>query len=162
MPEYHLDVHDEYAAWRRLDSFTQGYIEAMFFTEHSPAFDYADIEEDRAAWEEAEREGQSDGTIPGDATFADLAPEALQRCIDDCAAFYEANRELIQAAIEHGGARGDYDETRAGHDYWYTRNGHGVGFWDRGLGDIGEKLSAACRYSEVNPYLGDDNKVHLS
>ena len=27
------------------------------------------------------------------------------------------------------------------HDYWLTRNGHGVGFWDRGLGDVGVMLS---------------------
>ena len=28
-----------------------------------------------------------------------------------------------------------------GHDLWYTPNGHGVGFWDRGYGDDGDKLT---------------------
>lgn len=32
-----------------------------------------------------------------------------------------------------------------GADLWFTQNGHGVGFWDRGLGDIGERLSEAAR-----------------
>lgn len=32
-----------------------------------------------------------------------------------------------------------------GADLWFTQNGHGVGFWDRGLGDIGEQLSEAAR-----------------
>ena len=29
----------------------------------------------------------------------------------------------------------------AGHDFALTRNGHGTGFWDRGLGTIGDMLS---------------------
>jgi len=32
-----------------------------------------------------------------------------------------------------------------GHDLWLTRNGHGAGFWDRGLGELGERLSEAAR-----------------
>lgn len=32
-----------------------------------------------------------------------------------------------------------------GADLWFTQNGHGVGFWDRGLDDIGEQLSEAAR-----------------
>ena len=27
------------------------------------------------------------------------------------------------------------------HDYWLTRNRHGAGFWDRGLGDLGDRLT---------------------
>lgn len=161
MPEYHLDVHDDYRTWSSLDDFTQGYIEALFFTEHSPAFSYGDIEDDKAEWERALSEGQSDGQIPGDATFADLAPDALRKCVEDCRAFQEANQDLLNRAYEHLG----YGSESAGRDFWYTRNGHGVGFWDRGLGDLGKKLSAACgwrtRFGEVYVYLGDDNKVHI-
>jgi hypothetical protein len=39
----------------------------------------------------------------------------------DCKAFLDANHELIGA---------DQFE-QAGHDFWFTRKGHGVGFWDR-------------------------------
>lgn len=28
-----------------------------------------------------------------------------------------------------------------GHDFWLTRNRHGAGFWDRGLGEVGDKLT---------------------
>lgn len=28
-----------------------------------------------------------------------------------------------------------------GHDFWLTRNGHGAGFWDRGLGERGTWLT---------------------
>ena len=40
-----------------------------------------------------------------------------------------------------------------GHDFWLTREGHGTGFWDRGLGAAGTRLTEAARvYGEV--YLG--------
>lgn len=163
MPEYHLDTHDDNDTWSTLDAFTQGYIEAMFFTENSPAFTYADIEEDRAAWEHAEREGQSDGTIPGDASFSDLAHDSLKRIIEDCREWQNANAKLLRVTLQWAERKGiAYDMERAGNDYWYTRNGHGVGFWDRGLGGLGDKLSDACRYREVDVYLGDDSKVHVS
>lgn len=166
MPEYHLDVHDDHDTWRKLDSFTQGYIEAMFFTETSPAFSFSDIEKDREAWLDAEREGQSDGTIPSDATFADLAPESLASIIADCRKFQEQHDVSLQCAYSRGGSKGYYDSEDAGRDFWYTRNGHGVGFWDRGLDEVGAKLSEVCghgtAFSNRDVYLGDDNKVHLS
>lgn len=28
-----------------------------------------------------------------------------------------------------------------GHDFILSRNGHGTGFWDRGLGEVGESLT---------------------
>lgn len=49
-----------------------------------------------------------------------------------------------------------------GHDFWLTRNGHGAGFWDRGLGDLGERLTNASKaYGSVDLYLGDDEKVYV-
>lgn len=55
-----------------------------------------------------------------------------------------------------------YDEHQAGIDFWLTRNGHGAGFWDRDLGEIGDKLTAAAEtYRELGVYLGDDEQVHL-
>lgn len=48
-----------------------------------------------------------------------------------------------------------------GHDFWLTRNGHGVGFWDRGLDELGDRLTDACKiYGEYNLYVGDDGKVY--
>lgn len=37
------------------------------------------------------------------------------------------------------------DAAQAGHDFWLTRNGHGAGFWDRGLGEQGELLSKVAK-----------------
>lgn len=117
-----------------LDSFTQGYIEAMFFTDASSADD-GDLE---------------------DATVADIAPQFLELIISDCQQFQTEHAALLDRAF----AEHEYDETQAGRDYWFTRNGHGVGFWDRGLGEVGDKLSDAARYSTVDIYRGDDGLIY--
>lgn len=31
------------------------------------------------------------------------------------------------------------------HDFHLTRNGHGTGFWDRGAGEVGDRLTEACK-----------------
>jgi hypothetical protein len=36
------------------------------------------------------------------------------------------------------------DETADGHDFYLTRNGHGTGFWDRGYGERGKRLTDAA------------------
>lgn len=157
--------------WRLLDAFTQGYIEALFFTESEPQTTREDAFTARGTirktWRRAVEEGQQKD-IPEDFGFADLAPDSLAKIIEDCRAFQEANRaDLEEACGMPSGRRGEpYDMTRAGHDFWFTRNGHGVGFWDRDLGDVGEKLSAACgwrtTFGEVSVYLGEDGKVYVS
>ena len=43
------------------------------------------------------------------------------------------------------GCGGEPAGGQLGHDLWLTRNGHGAGFWDRGLGELGERLSEAAR-----------------
>jgi hypothetical protein len=112
--------------WQALDDFTQGYIEALFFTDSSPAWDKSDIEENPAQWASDCAEGVSDGELPGDSEFGDISPESLARILGDCAKFQSDNAATLDLAYES-----DYDETQAGRDFWYTRNGHGVGFWDR-------------------------------
>ncbi len=53
---------------------------------------------------------------------------------------------------------------QCGHDFWLTRNGHGAGFWDRGYGEDGNKLTALCEQfgeSDITEYFSDpyDNSV---
>lgn len=46
-----------------------------------------------------------------------------------------------------------YDETQAGRDLYYTRAGHGVGYWDREALEadgLGERLSNAAGRGEIN------------
>lgn len=141
MPEFILDKGSPQGArsFAALDSFTQGYVEALFFTDASDP---------------------DDGDL-ADATVADLAPETIAKIVAECAAFQTANAELLAQAYD----RDDYSETQAGRDYWFTRNGHGVGFWDRQQldeGGLGDKLSAACRHDTRDVYRGDDRLVYLA
>ena len=92
--------------------------------------------------------------------FEDLAPEALQQAISDCTEFQkQAENALDGAATDFG-----YDPVeQAGHDFWLTRNGHGAGFWDRGIERYGDVLSKlAEEFGEVDMYLGDDKNIYFT
>ena len=143
MPEFILDhgTLEATEAFNSLDAFTQGYIEAMFFTS--------------TGYEE-------NGDLEH-ATVAELASETQDKICAQCAAFQEDNAALLAQAYGRQGKyeREPYDARRAGHDYWYTRNGHGTGFWDRGLGELGDQLAKAARYHESTLYRGDDGLLYL-
>ena len=49
-----------------------------------------------------------------------------------------------------------------GHDLWLTRNGHGAGFWDRGLGALGERLTETAKaMSEAYSFVDLNEYVHI-
>lgn len=105
--------------------------------------------------------------------IADLAPETREQMEDDCREFQLSEAELLEQAYDlyvcpvksHTGATPEHyaPEEMAGHDFWLTRCGHGVGFWDRGLGDVGDKLTdAADRRGTIDLYIGDDGLIYGS
>lgn len=79
-------------------------------------------------------------SLDGDYDVDDIDDATMDDFRVDCRDFYQANRaDLV-----------DMDAEQAGHDFWLTRNGHGAGFWDRGLGERGDRLTAASKpYGEV-------------
>jgi len=124
MSEYHMPVTTEAARVQLadLDAFTQAYIEALCWTE---------CNSDR------EEEGL-DGL-----GFAEMTVETVATIKADCARFQAENAALLAAAYA---ADGYGAEEQAGHDFWLTRNRHGVGFWDRGLPEeLGESLTKAAQ-----------------
>lgn len=138
MPEHEMPFagNADCDAFSDLPEFVQGYIHAIFFTEC-----------------------HGDNPEIQDATFADLAPETLAKCIRDCELFQKDNAPELEDAHETNG----YDAERAGTDFWFTRNHHGAGFWDRGLGAAGNALTQAAHgYSSIDLYRGDDGKLYLS
>lgn len=143
MPQFILPVESAPAikTYTGLSTFAQGYIQAMFFTDASDA---------------------DDGDL-ADATFDELAPESLAKIEADCAKFQHENEPILERAYSAVRKRDiAYTEESAGMDFWYSRNGHGVGYFDRGLGGIGDALhKAAKRWREVHVYRGDDGKVYV-
>jgi len=141
--------------------FVDGYFEALAFTNFGP----------------------DDGELE-DKSVSDLSFELYHSSLDDCRAFRAKADALLSEAYER-----DYDEAQAGRDFWFTRCGHGVGFWDRqqleprgeweALGSprvddsgwiewvairdrsLGNRLSALAEgFGNVDLYLGDDGKVY--
>jgi len=54
------------------------------------------------------------------------------------------------------------DPAQIGHDFILTRNGHGAGFWDRGLGQLGDVLTEwAKTFGTVGLYVGDDEILYV-
>jgi hypothetical protein len=82
---------------------------------------------------------------------ADFSDEFIERAKQDCARFQSEN-DLSGYPLE-----------RAGHDFWFTRNHHGVGFWENDFGTKEQcaKLTEAChKFKEFDAYVGDDGKIY--
>ena len=65
----------------------------------------------------------------------DFSKEAILKALDHINKFKILAVDLLDGMIE----------SQVGHDLWLTTQGHGAGFWDRGLGKIGEELTEICK-----------------
>src|SRR5215207_3567034 len=107
MPEFILDLGgpDGAAIFDSLDEFAQGYVECLFFTSTGHP-----------------------GEDLGDVTVAQLAPETVEKIIRDCGSFQRRCKALLTKACSMSEktfrSAVPYTPKRAGHDFWYTRNGH--------------------------------------
>lgn len=145
MPEFILDHGTAEASERfaALDDFTQAYITAAFWLAQ-------DGDDDQPDW-----------------SLSDLAEETWRGFEEDCREFQQSFSDLLARAymkrrfIEPNDPR-NYTAESAGHDFWLTRNGHGAGFWDRGLDDIGDELTKMSKpYGSTDLYRGDDDRLYL-
>ncbi|MHC1898490.1 hypothetical protein LC169_18285 [Escherichia coli] len=116
-----------------------GYIEAFVFAENASYYngDY----------------------IPDLAGF-DLSSQALDRIADDVTAFINANLTAIFEAMSNGATA-----NQIGNDLHFTRNGHGVGFWDRPeiyTPNTANRLTSAAEVMpDVSAYIGEDNLIYI-
>ena len=125
-----------------LDRFTRAYIEAALWSSND--------------------ESDERGGVPLNQNYSEsnIADECLSRMIADCASFQKSHGELI--TDENLVYAGTDAESRAGHDFWLTRCGHGAGFWD---GDWTEPAGAiltkaAKEYGEFWLYVDDDGQIY--
>ena len=118
----------------RLSAFVRAYLECVLFTDND--------------------ESDESGGEPLDRNYSIEAfdEDSIARARADCEAF----QTIMADDLELTGC----DDEQAGHDFWFTRNGHGVGFWDRGYDKpIAERLTAMCkRFGEVwSTTYGDED-----
>jgi len=110
-------------------------------------------------------ESDENGGEPMDANYDadDLSDEAQDRADAECKAFLYRVACYIDAETDCKCGQ-DFDKWgRAGHDFWLTRCGHGAGFWDGDWPVYGDLLTKASEsFGNVDPYIGDDGKVHMA
>lgn len=120
-----------------MDEFSRGYLAAALWTSHDDSGEYLD----------------------DNYGVGDIHPESLREAREDCAVFQRImNLPLWQAGTV-------FSRDQLGHDFWLTRNGHGVGYWDRPelSRELREKLTKASRFfGMVDLYVGDDGLLHFS
>lgn len=103
-----------------------------------------------ALWSSTDDDGEP---LDKDYDASSFAPETLQAMRDDVTAFVSSNFELL----DNSGISAE----QIGHDFWLTRNHHGAGFWDRGLGELGELLTELSQtFNDVDLYIGDDGQIY--
>ena len=117
-------------------------------TESDTLREFTDAYIECAVWASTDWDGE-----PLDVGEWVLSDDARSELGSQAEKFIQANSDLLE---EHG------NYTQAGHDFWLTRNGHGAGFWDRGLGELGDKLTQASeKMGTCDLYAGDDGKIHV-
>lgn len=91
-------------------------------------------------------------------TIWDFTPEAEAEISQECNDFLSQDGVigLIESVLSDS-----YDSEYAGHDFLLTRSGHGAGFWDRGFGEAGDKLSDLSRpFGDAAAWVDADEAVH--
>lgn len=154
----------------KLDSFTLAYVECALWSSSAELGICDECECDRVQVNpETECCAECGESVHGtDRSFSDLgfnlediAPEALDTIVRDCAAFQEACADCISDAFC---IRGNINASdHAGRDFWLTRNHHGAGFWDGDWSEPEAELltQAAQAFGEIDLYMGDDGKIYL-
>ena len=130
------------------DEFIKGYIGAALWTGVERKDD--DPEKDRDKYY--------------DATPDDLTDETRETMETDCLKFLSMTGVKDSITDDNFTGRADGTiESRAGHDFWLTRNGHGAGFWDGDWTDAADKVltPAAKGFGECNLFLQDDDSVGI-
>lgn len=96
-------------------------------------------------------------------TLDQLSDAFWTKITNDCRLFQRSAAKLLaQAYADPHNSRDSYCAEQAGRDFWYTRNHHGTGFWDRNLGIVGDGLTEeAHKFQELCPYVGDDGKIYF-
>jgi len=156
-----------------LKPFINAYFEAMLWSTNLSPFGQCPMcgeEKVLDRWDEAcdpvcsdcsDREPNHEPPADSNYDFSDISDELRRESIDDCQKFCRENAVDLSAVDEIEGWNA---MEMAGHDFWLTRAGHGVGFNDRDdwPDDVRERLDdAARRYGDVYIYVGDDGKIHV-
>lgn len=96
--------------------------------------------------------------------ISNISFDSMETIINECAEFQAGNKIDLDLAYKiYQPDPGVSVQERAGHDFMLTRKPHSSGYWDRDLGDVGDRLaSAADQYGHCGFYIGDDLAIHVT
>jgi hypothetical protein len=123
---------------RDLEEFFDGYVEAAFFS--------------------IDDGSDESGGEPLDANYTpeDLSEETLDDMVADCKKFLDRAGDLLEQEPTK-------EMNKAGADFWFARNGHGIDFSDHWPQEIADPLSKlAHKFGGVDLYVGDDGRIYSS
>ena len=105
-------------------------------------------------WSETDEHGDP---LDAEHGISDLTTHAQAQSQSDVDSFLSTHAEDIRKALSTG-----YTLDNVGHDFALTRNHHGAGFWDRGLGSLGIALTAASDpFGEAHLFVDADGRLDL-
>ena len=134
---------------RGREDFMRGYVEAMLWANtfvERPGEEESTCEDVAYWW-------QSPGRWWEDTPVDLVDAETFWECF----AYVILSLDYGERGCEYGGRA-----VLAGHDFALTRNGHGTGFWDRGLGEMGDMVSEECKpYGAHTVIIDVDNDDNI-
>lgn len=77
--------------------------------------------------------------------------DSISKAVADCKKFIEMGGPLLDGL----------NASDVGHDFWLSRNGFGSGFYDRNLGEIGDKLHMLAKNFKEKNVFEEDGKIFL-
>jgi hypothetical protein len=145
-----------------------GYIEAALWTEEERLTDKAESMYSGYDDEEDEEETELDKLVKITAQFnrksfssfekEHIDTDSIMNAYDDIQLFLsKIPKEILQIAFK------EQSPESFGHDIWFTRNGHGAGFWDGDYSyEVEEVIMEAIKVlRKVDLVLGDDMKLYF-
>lgn len=135
MPEFVLQGRND-PRIANADAFTIAYITAALFTEEENLISVA---------------------------VQQLSDELIHTMHQDCTEFQRRAHPILELETTTHRLQDRHSlQEQAAHDFWLTRNGHGVGFWDGDWSEpAGSRLDEIAKaFPSVDLYRGDDGRIY--
>ncbi len=143
-----------------INEILKGYIECALWTEEERLEDEVTVEIDDEDLDEVEKlirlKGKYDKKTFSSFISDDIHVDSRIDAYNNIKAFIKnAGDDAVEEAISDNGLY------RLGMDIWYTRNGHGAGFFDHSYDNEEQLMNAAAKLGETTLYVDDDFVLHF-
>lgn len=144
-PQEHIREYAIGLSGADVDAMVQGYLECQLWAQH----DYSH-----------EIETGDYPTLDEKYSVDDISPDYVEKMKNELGELVTEHPLAVRMYLARTGktsAPGLYSDASGsfGHDFYLTRERHGAGFWDRGLGELGDYLTQIAKYAGSADDLSD-------